>query len=66
MTRGSRPPHRFGSEYGEVAVPQRLEGGGGQEAGENGERDEGVWMPYLTRAGMEVALVAALQGEGRG
>ena len=28
MTRGSRPPPRFGSEYGEAAAPRRLAGGG--------------------------------------
>jgi len=72
VTRGSRPPPRFGSEYGEAAAPRRLAGGGaverggGQEAGENGERDEGVRMPYLTWAGMERGgLATKVDGSGR-
>jgi len=65
VTRGSRPPPRFGSEYGEAAAPRRL-AGGGQEAGENGERDEGVRMPYLSRAGMERGgLAMKADGGGR-
>jgi len=43
-----------------------VERSGGQEAGENGERDEGVRMPYLTRAGMEQGgLAMKVDGGGR-
>ena len=43
-----------------------MERGGGQEARENGERDEGVRMPYLSRAGMERGgLATKADGGGR-
>ena len=44
-----------------------VERGGGQEVGENGERDEEVRFPYLSRAGMEWGGLAtkAVGGERR-
>ena len=38
--------------------------GGGREAGQNGEEDEGVRFPYLSRAGMKRGGLATKAGGG--